>query len=79
MMDDRFQQEVMRSLGRIESTLEALDRRQDETKDYLVKVSARVGTLEGARERQKGAVAVMAAIVSTVVTAAIALIRGWFS
>ncbi len=68
-----FEQDVMRSLGSIEATLESLADRADDDREYTRAISGRVGTLEKTNERRKGASAVIAAVVSAVVAAVIAV------
>lgn len=66
-MADRFEQEVMRSLGKIEGTVEAILRQQVDDKAYTISVSSRVGRLERANSHRKGFTAALSAAVSAIV------------
>lgn len=61
--NDRFEQEVMRSLGRIEGKLEGMVRQAAETKDYAIKNSERIGKLEQFKAKAAGLAALVGAVV----------------
>lgn len=67
--------EVQRSLGRIEGKLDGLAERVEDDRDYLYRVSARVGTLEHDKSRRKGAVAVVSAAVSAMVALLVGVVK----
>lgn len=67
MAPGSFEQEVMRSLGRIEATLDGLAREQKEQNVKQADHEHRLGVIEHARSRQKGVMAVLSAMVSAVV------------
>lgn len=67
MVPGSFEQEVMRSLGRIEATLDGLAREQKEQNVKQADLEHRLGVIEHARSRQKGVMAVLSAMVSAVV------------
>lgn len=74
-----FEQEVMRSLGRIEQKVDDLTDRTEADRHYVYKISRRVGDLEHDRSKRKGAVSVISAIVSAAVALLIALVKGMWS
>lgn len=77
--NDRFEQEVMRSLGSIEATVNGLAQRAEDDRQYVYTVSQRVGVLEHDKSRRKGVTAVVSAVVSAVVAVAVAVIKAVWS
>lgn len=77
--NDRFEQEVMRSLGSIEATVNVLAQRAEDDRRYVYKISQRVGVLEHDKSKRKGAVAVVSSIVSAAVALLIAGVKALMS
>jgi hypothetical protein len=76
MSAEGFEREVMRSLGRIEQKVDGLSERSHDDREYMYKISNRVGDIEHARSRRKGAVSVISAVVSAVVALLVAILKG---
>lgn len=75
MDGERFEQEVMRTLGSIEAKVDLLTQRADDDRRYTYKISQRVGVLEHDKSRRKGAVAVVSALVSAAVALLVAGVK----
>jgi hypothetical protein len=70
-----FERDVMRSLGSIEATIEAVKEGQQEMKEILSGHEDRIDVIEHARSKSKGVMAVLSAVVSAAVGLVVAILK----